>query len=383
MIATKRVYLSLGSNLGHRYALLQKAIFRLQERVGSVVELSPVYENPAVGFEGDDFLNACVGIDTVLSPQTLLKVVLQIEKELGRQRANCSGYQSRTLDIDLIFYEQETINTPTLVIPHPRMHERHFVLQPLADIAPKAYHPQLHQEVHSLLQQCEDQSDLNKFNASLYKNRLACFAQLKSIVIEGSIGVGKTTLAQKLAHDLNTTPVLERATANALLPKFYDDPAKYAFPLELSLLTERYQQLIEDKELRNTTALTVSDYDLSKSLIFAKITLPDETFALYLEVFEHLYREIPKPALYIYLSQDTEQLLKNIKTRGREYEQHISASYLTKIHTGYLEFIKQHLHQHHMIVDLRGMDFVNQPDDYEKIIEMLEDYVLGVQMNSV
>lgn len=379
MYSTKRVYLSLGSNLGDRYAMLQKAVFHLQKSAGTIVAVSPIYENPALGFKGSDFLNACVALDTTLSPVALLKVILQIEKALGRKRSSQPGYQSRTLDIDLIFYENEVIHTPELVIPHIQMHCRNFVLKPLADIAPQVYHPLLNKDTRNLLQQCQDRSPLKKCKTRLFKNRTAFFSQFQYIAIEGNIGAGKTTLAQKMARDFDAIPVLERATESPLLPKFYSDPSQYAFPLELSFLVDRYRQFTEDMtSYHHSKRLIIGDYDLSKSLIFAKITLPTEAFKLYSQVFDLMHKNAKKPGLYLYLHQNTERLLEQIKMRGRPYEQSIDAAYLEAVHKGYMGFIKTHFPENSRSIDLSGLDFVNRASDYEKVLEQLEEYTLAL-----
>lgn len=375
---TKQAYLSLGGNLGHRYAMLQKAVFRLQERAGNIVAVSPVYETPAWGFEGGDFLNVCVALATELSPMALLRVVLQIETELGRKRSDQPGYQSRMLDIDLIFYENEVIHTPELVIPHPRMHQRNFVLKPLADIAPQLYHPLFHKDIRNILQQCKDRSHLKKIKPRLFTDRLAFFSQFHHIAIEGNIGAGKTTLAQRIAHDFKAKLVLERSADNPFLPKFYKDQPRYAFPLEMSFLADRYQQFMEEvSQPHRGKEFIISDYDISKSLVFAKITLLAEEFKLYKRIFDFMYKNAKKPDLYIYLCQDTAQLRENLKKRGRRYEQDIKVSYLKKVNTEYLEFVRERFQQNSVVIDLSGLDFVNRSADYEKILEQLEDHILA------
>lgn len=378
MSFTKRAYLSLGSNLGNRHALLQKAVFRLQNKAGYVAEVSPVYETPALGFEGDEFLNTCVLLETRLLPSELLQVLLEIEKELGRKRSSQPGYQSRTLDIDLIFYEGEVINTPELVVPHPQMHHRNFVLKPLSDIAPQFYHPVLQKDVRNLLQECKDRSHLKKSKLRLFSGRSELFAQVRFMAIEGNIGAGKTTLAKMMARDLKAKIVLERSADNPFLPRFYEEPSKYAFPLEMSFLADRYQQFMEDtSQFHCFKSFMISDYDIFKSLIFAKITLPSEEFKLYRKVFDVMYKNVKKPDLYIYLYQNTERLLEHIKNRGKEYEQHITTAYLRKVNKGYLAFIKGHPYQNSMILNLSDLDFVNNPSDYEQILEALEDRILS------
>ncbi|WP_222983244.1 2-amino-4-hydroxy-6-hydroxymethyldihydropteridine diphosphokinase [Flagellimonas meishanensis] len=371
-----RAYLSLGSNMGNRFALLQKAILFLQKMAGEVVAVSHVYENPAVGFEGQDFLNVAVALETDLSPQALLLLILQLEKDFGRNRKS-DGYQSRTLDIDIIFYDDVVLQDNNLKIPHPLMQERNFVLRPLADIAPQMYHPTLGRDIRNLLQQCRDRNTLTKTKQKLFKNRLELFSHLQFVAIEGNIGAGKTTLAKMISADFNAKLVLERFADNPFLPKFYADQTRYAFPLEMSFLADRYQQFMDDtSQFDLFKNFMVSDYDIFKSLIFAKITLKADEFELYRKLFNFMYREVKKPKVYLYLYQDTDQLLANIKKRGRDYEQNISADYLEKINRGYMDFLKSHPQQNSLILNMNDLDFVDNPSDYTAILDQIEDHVL-------
>lgn len=373
-----KVYLSLGSNLGNRLANLQKAIFQIQRQVGKVLDISSVYENPAVGFEGDEFLNICISVLTPLNPKALLDNLLGIEQDFGRIRSQGDGYSSRTLDIDIIYYNQEVINTENLVIPHPQMQNRNFVLKPLSDIAPQFYHPLFHKDTRNLLQECRDKSKLTKTKHKLFKDRVGLFSQLQLISIEGNIGAGKTTLSTMIANDFNAKLILERFADNPFLPKFYEDQSRYAFPLEMSFLADRYQQFMDDtSQFDLFKNFMVSDYDIFKSLIFAKVTLQREEYNLYRKVFNFMYKEVKKPEIYLYLYQNTERLLANIKKRGRDYEQNINPEYLEKINRGYLDFIKSHQDQNSLIIDISEMDFVHHPADYESILEKLEDNILS------
>ncbi len=378
MIRKQKVYLSLGSNMGHRLATLQKAIFRIQKDVGKVLDISSVYENPAVGFEGDPFLNICISLLTELKPNELLQQLLDIEKAFGRVRSESEGYTSRTLDIDIIYYGNEVIHTDALIVPHPNMHNRNFVLRPLADIAPQFYHPVFQKDTRNLLQECKDRSQLTKTKYKLFKDRAGLFSQLQLISIEGNIGAGKTTLSTMIAEDFNAKLILERFADNPFLPKFYKDQARYAFPLEMSFLADRYQQFMDDtSQFDLFKNFMVSDYDIFKSLIFAKVTLQPEEYNLYRKVFNFMYREVKKPEIYLYLYQNTERLLANIKKRGRDYEQNIDPEYLEKINRGYLDFIKSHQDQNSLIIDISELDFVHRPEDYEFILSKLEDAVLS------
>ncbi|MBO6534476.1 MAG: 2-amino-4-hydroxy-6-hydroxymethyldihydropteridine diphosphokinase [Muricauda sp.] len=374
----QKVYLSLGSNLGNRHANLQKAIFRIRQKAGSILDISSVYENPAVGFDGEPFLNIVISVLTPLPPKELLDTILQIERDFGRIRNEGGGYRSRTLDIDIIYYGSEVINHDDLVVPHPHMQHRNFVLKPLADIAPQFYHPVLSKDTRNLLQECSDRSQFTKTKHKLFKDRSGLFSQLQLIAIEGNIGAGKTTLSKMISDDFNAKLVLERFADNPFLPKFYEDQARYAFPLEMSFLADRYQQFMDDtSQFDLFKNFMVSDYDIFKSLIFAKVTLQKEEFNLYRKVFSFMYKEVKKPEIYLYLYQNTERLLANIKKRGRDYEQNIAPEYLEKINRGYLDFIKSNPTQNSIILDVGELDFVSHPEDYEFIIQKLEDHILS------
>lgn len=376
----QKVYLSLGSNMGNRLATLQKAIFQIQGKTGKILDISSVYENPAVGFDGGDFFNIVVSLLTPLEPKELLDALLQIEEDFGRKRMD-SGYSSRTLDIDIIYYGTESITNESLVIPHPQMQHRKFVLKPLSDIAPQFYHPVLQKDTRNLLQECRDKSELTKTKHKLFKDRSGLFSQLQLIAIEGNIGAGKTTLSKMISNDFNAKLVLERFADNPFLPKFYEDQSRYAFPLEMSFLADRYQQFMDDtSQFDLFKNFMVSDYDIFKSLIFAKVTLQKEEYNLYRKVFNFMYKEVKKPEIYLYLYQNTERLLANIKKRGRDYEQNIDPAYLEKINRGYLDFIKSHPSQNSVIVDMGELDFVHNPKDYEFILERLEDNILSTKI---
>lgn len=200
------------------------------------------------------------------------------------------------------------------------------------------------------------------------------------IAIEGNIGAGKTSLATMIAEQFNARLILEQFEENSFLPKFYKEPEKYAFPLEMSFMAARYQQL---KDQLGTLDLfktfTISDYFIVKSLIFARKNLPANEFKLYTSFFNIIYQQLPKPELLVYLYVDTERLQSNIKMRGRPYEQNIQDDYLNKIQDGYLEFIKQQKDLRILILDTNPLDFVNRPEDYQKILQAIDrEYPLGV-----
>ena len=197
--------------------------------------------------------------------------------------------------------------------------------------------------------------------------------QYPYIVVEGNIGSGKTSLVKKLSAHINAKAFYEAFSENPFLPKFYAEPEKHAFPLELSFLAERYHQLkkeLNSKDLFHETI--ISDYYLSKSLIFAEINLPEDEFSLYNNLFSIIHQKLPKPSLYIYLYSDVERLQLNIKNRGRDYEMNISDNYLEKIQTRYLAFIKQQNEFPVLLINTSQLDFVNSKEDFKLIITCLD-----------
>ena len=366
MISPLTFYIALGSNKGDKFKNLQDAIDAIYKKVGHIKLVSKVYKSAALGFESDDFFNCCLILESYLKPQHVLDALLDIEKRLGRERTIKGGYEARPIDLDIIFIEDKIIDTKTLQVPHPEMHKRNFVLQPLQDIAPKINHPKLGKEVCVLLKDCEDNSVLEPLNVWLKNpSKSFNFSKYNYIAIEGNIGSGKTSLVNKIAYDFNAKPILERFEDNPFLPKFYEKGERYAFTLEMSFLADRYQQISDDlAQLDLFKDFIVSDYDVFKSLIFSKINLKGDEFKLYRKLFYLMYKDIAKPDLYIYLHQTTDRLKENIKKRGRDYEQHIEDVYLEKINAGYLEFFKSQTDFNIKIIDVSNKDFVENREDY-------------------
>ncbi|GAL61010.1 2-amino-4-hydroxy-6-hydroxymethyldihydropteridine diphosphokinase [Algibacter lectus] len=366
MTKPRTFHIALGSNKGDKFKNLQNAVDAIYQQIGSVKLISKVYKSPAFGFESEDFLNCCLVLESDLEPQHVLDLLLTIETDLGRTRKLKDAYEARIIDLDIVLVEDEIINTETLQVPHPEMQKRKFVLLPLNDIAAKVKHVKLGKTVAELLAVCYDDSVLEPKNIWL-KNptKSLDFSKYNYIAIEGNIGAGKTSLANKIAQDFNARLLMERFADNPFLPKFYNDAQRYAFTLEMSFLADRYQQISEDlAQLDLFKQFVVSDYDVFKSLIFSKITLNNDEYGLYRKLFYLMYKDIPKPELYIYLYQNTERLQQNIKKRGRDYEQNIADDYLEKINSGYLEFLKSQKNFNVKIIDISNRDFVANRSDY-------------------
>ena len=188
------------------------------------------------------------------------------------------------------------------------------------------------------------------------------------ISIEGNIGAGKTSLATRMAERHGARLVLEEFAENPFLEHFYKQPDRYAFPVELSFLAERFSQLKEELTNRNLfQSVVMSDYFINKSFIFARANLGPDEFDLFMQLFKIVEANLPKPELLVYLYLPEEQLLANIKKRGRSYEQDIQAKYLRNIEKSYFSFMKQHKKMRTVIIDTSEVDFVNNPDDFERM----------------
>ena len=369
-----KVFISLGSNLGDRWHHLQEAIDQIYQKIGLITRVSQVYETPAWGFEGSPFLNACIEIETIFSAERCLKELLEIELELGRTRLPNGEYSNRSIDLDILFYGHESHQSQSLIVPHPKLTERDFVLAPLKDIAPNFSHPKLGNRIIEYFNKFTSPSIKIVDDLKLKIPQLPII-QYQYLAIEGNIGAGKTSLASCIAYDYNAKFIPERFKDNPFLPKFYKDQSRYAFPLEMSFLADRHQQLLDDiSQFELFSEFAVADYDFYKSLIFAQVTLGEDEYRLYKKVFDIMYKELPKPDAYIYLYQNTERLLSNIKKRGRGYEQEIQPEYLENLNKGYLNFIKNQQFLKVKIIDISELDFVENRKDYLYLLEEIAGF---------
>ncbi|SHJ92959.1 Deoxyadenosine/deoxycytidine kinase [Tangfeifania diversioriginum] len=204
---------------------------------------------------------------------------------------------------------------------------------------------------------------------------------MQFLVIEGNIGAGKTTLANKLANEYNAKLIVEQFADNPFLPKFYKNQDRYSFPLELSFLADRYNQIKNEVfNLDLFHSFLIADYYFAKSAIFAQNTLKEDEYRLFRQIFDIVFESMPKPDLYVYLHADTEKLISNIKKRGRDYEQEITPDYLEKIKNGYFHFFKQITSFPMLIIDVNNIDFVNNNDHYQLLKEAVfkTEYKLGI-----
>ncbi len=200
------------------------------------------------------------------------------------------------------------------------------------------------------------------------------------IAIEGNIGAGKTSLATRIANQFNGKLILEQFEENPFLAKFYDDQEKYAFPLELSFLADRYQQLKTELARQDLfTDFTISDYFLNKSLIFARKTLKDDEYQLFRTLFNIMNANLPRPDLLVHLYVKTNRLQQNIRHRGRDYEQRIPDDYLEKIQESYFNYLKQQPELRILLLDVNTIDFVAYNDHLKMVLDTIDrDYPRGM-----
>ncbi len=311
--------IGLGSNQGNRQANLQQALQHLQHTPGcsSLACSSWHTTTPVGGPPGqNDFLNAAVRLETSLPPQALLARLLEIENLLGRQRLEHWG--PRPIDLDLLLYEDLVLNTPSLVLPHPRMAWRRFVLEPAAEVAADLKHPQIGWTVGQLL------AHLN--------------ATPPYVAITGPIAVGKSRLAERLAQFLSARYLSERPNWSRL-EEFYREqavdavhrPAGSALETELEFLHDRAQLLAKSAWDGPADQWTISDFWFDQSAAFAEAWLIADQFEQYRPCYERLQREVVRPRLVVCLDLPVNDLLQGVRQRGRDCEQRLTAEQLERI----------------------------------------------------
>lgn len=382
MDGVQTAYLLLGGNLGNCVETFCAARREIGQRAGQIVQASPLFTSPAWGFESENlFYNQAIAVRTALDPYALLRVVLGIEKDLGRVRPVSTGeekqYASRIIDIDILFYGHAVICDSQLCVPHPLLPRRAFALVPMAAIAPDLVHPQLNETVRQLLERCPDSvNDVRLFeqpSASVWNlpdtASGAVFPDgIRFIAIEGNIGAGKTSLSRRIAKQFGAKWVTESFEENIFLPKFYQNRERYAFALELTFLAERYRQAKEDFVQELFSPFIVSDFSISKSLIFAQNTLQEDEYSLFSRLYKIILTTVPQPDLYVYLHSDISRLMKNIRHRGREYESNMDPDYLRMIEQGYLNYMRTLPPHKSLVIETTEMDFVNNEADYQNIL---------------
>ncbi len=376
-----RVFVGLGANLGDRSAQLRTAIRVLAaEPEVRAAAVSPVYESAAhtlpgrsAGAPPPPYLNAVAELRTTLDPELLLALFERIERAAGRTRSE--RWAPRPLDLDLLLYDDRVIRTAALAVPHPRLAERRFVLQPLADLAPDLVVPVLDAPVRDVLAVCPDAGPLrrtaHRLDAALQDAQPLLPDALRYVAVEGVIGAGKTSLARLLAERTGARLVLEEFDENPFLPDFYRDAVRWAFHTQLAFLASRFRQ---QKALAAPDLFhhaTVADYTFDKDRIFAHITLGGDELQLYESLYGLMEPATPQPDLVVYLQSAPDRLMHNIAQRGRDYEKNMERGYIEELATAYDRYFTQYTSGPLLIVDATSIDFVNEPEDFERLVRQI------------
>lgn len=193
------------------------------------------------------------------------------------------------------------------------------------------------------------------------------------VALEGLIGAGKTTVARRLAAHFQGRLVLEEFEDNPFLPRFYADPGRYAFSVELSFLAQRYHQLKRTTEQDLFSQCTVADYSLGKSLVFAKVTLPEDEYALFLDLYTIMYGDLPAPELVVYLHLNMDLVRERIRMRGRAYEQDIDVNYLERLQERYLDHLQKLTRSQVLVVDIGEHDLREDGPGWQRLLELLDE----------
>lgn len=318
---THTAYIGLGSNLGNTEENLNAALSKVKVRESILsVEASSFYATrPLTGAGQPDYLNAVARVQTTALPYQLLEVLQEVENLFGRERK--AKWGPRTLDLDILLYEDVILNEPDLVLPHPQMHLRSFVLKGLCELAPDLEHPVLKRSMHELAER------LNGEDFWLNPNR----PQLISIA--GNIGVGKTTLATGLAGRLGVMLILEKYDANPYLADVYAGKTELALDSELFFLSSSASQLRKDR--MKLGRVYVNDYVFQKAHIYASGWLGPKDLVNYEKHFTSICQGVTEPVLVIYLKDTPENCMRRIHQRNRPYEQQIEMPFLEHLAHGY------------------------------------------------
>lgn len=316
-------YIGLGSNLGDRPRIIKQALVALgRHREIQVVRVSDIKPTSALGqAHQPEYLNGVAEIHTSLSPGKLLEILLATESMLGRERTG--QWQSRTIDLDLLLYGREIIQRPNLIVPHPQMHLRSFVLDGLCQLNDRLVHPLLNEPVSKLFR-C-----LNGHDFVLNPKA----PQLVSVA--GLIGVGKTTLVNRLAHTLDAVTFMEPYETNPFLPHVYAGKKELALDSQLYFLVHRAEQL--DPKTLAQGSVFLTDYVFEKELIYARHLLDTDQLELYERLYRQSLERIASPVLVIHLQDSPANCLGRIHRRNRPYEQEITLDFLQSLDIAYEE----------------------------------------------
>ncbi|VAW79600.1 2-amino-4-hydroxy-6-hydroxymethyldihydropteridinepyrophosphokinase [hydrothermal vent metagenome] len=368
-------YIGLGSNLDNPQAQVNRALTELDNLQGCrLCQASSLYASPPMGpADQPDYINAVAEIGTQLTAESLLEQLQILEAKHDRKPTHRWG--PRTLDLDLLLYGDAVIETHQLSVPHPGVSKRPFVLYPLAELNSRLMVPGAGR-VESLLLDCPRASLMKIFGPTNARYSRGQGIGLKMenpgfIVVEGPIGVGKTSLAKRLAETFGSELLLEGAADNPFLERFYRNPRAAAMQTQLFFLLQRTQQMQELRQSDMFEPVRVSDFLMDKDALFAELTLDREELKLYQQVYSHLTTDMPKPDLVVYLQAPVDVLLKRIGKRGVAYERSMEPAYLRSLCDAYTRFFHYYDEAPLLIVNAAEINLVDSDSDYESLLEQM------------
>ncbi len=366
-------YVGLGSNLGDSSATLMAAFDALGRLPGTrLVARSSFYRTAPVAAAGPDFLNAVAHLRTTLAPLALLSALQRIENAHGRSRPAPNA--PRTLDLDLLLYGDHRIDGPALTLPHPRLHQRAFVLLPLAELAPQLTIGELGTAEALAARAAGQRADrlADAFAAPPDRLMTGSLARFRHIAVEGPIGAGKTSLGRRLAAHLGSEFLPELPADNPFLDRFYADMPGYAFQTQLFFLFQRQKQLQAIAQPSMFAPGVVSDFMFAKDALFARLNLSDDEHRLYAQMHAQVASQVREPDLVIRLQAAPETLLARVRKRGVAMEQQgIDLGYLTRLCDAYAAFFATYEGAPVFSVETESFNPAERSTDFDRLIERL------------
>lgn len=368
-MARTTAYIGLGSNLEDPIAQVRRAVRELGGLPGvRLYGASSLYRSPPMGRPPQpDYINAAVRVETDLGPEQLLHAMQQLERRHGREAVH-ERWAARTLDLDLLMWGRECRSDAALTLPHPGLHERAFVLAPLQELDAELEVPG-RGAVAQLLQQCA-YAQVDRIG-SCYRLPEA----LRLIAVEGPMGVGKTTLCNRLAAEFDGQLMLERYRDNPFLERFFEHPEESALPVQLHFLNSRMRQLRQLQQTELFRQRVFADFMLEKSDWFSQLALRTDEYDLWLSLYAHMSAGLPRPDLVIYLQAPVPVLMERIAARGRPYERAVRPEFLERLSAQMVNYFREYQGAL-LTVDAAHADLAYSRQDYQCLLAALEELEL-------